>query len=578
MFTGACVHSDFSQNSNYFKKIQAEIDKTEINNNKRRKLMFRPILNRYKVLNASHNHVNIISNGDEILDRIYKDLNKVNRSATQKDFHQSFLSSCLRLIYEENYEKERHRVCQKYNFDCKKQQVLICAPRRMGKTFAVALFAIVFAINVPGTEISIFSPGKRQSVSLMDHIVGFMTKLGEEDRTLRKNEEKLTLRSITGDESKINAYPSAVKTLKGVSGTVIILEEMAQLDPKVLFEVVVPLHQLDRTCFIGISTITDEYNFFSQYLKMKDKNDEPLFGVTYLQLACKACITANKAASCNHNAFMLPAWNSSRKRKAINCIMASQTEMLNREIGGIANALHGKAFSQKLLASFKRLPLYELDDRRDYSQVFIGIDPNACGKNSDFAITSLLRIEGKFVIIGLESFASTSALQNHSLICNHVRNIERLTGMKHALKVFILESNLGLESEHISTMLSENISNYLVLDEGKVGHVGFMTTHGVKDLAVNYVMEKMADQCLRVAENRDFVSVSQGYEKSIALLNDQMRDFAVVVKNDEKLKVNAPKKYYSGKVIGKDDLVVSLLLCCYWSSYFFNSGKYESYQ
>ena len=574
MFSGARIHDDFLANSAYLQKIKNEIEKKESHAKKRMKLMFKPISYRYKVLK---NDSNVSSNRDYVLDAIYRDLDRLDRSSTQKDFHQSFLSACLRLIYEEDYERERHRVCKKYNFSSKKQQVLICAPRRMGKTFATAFFAIVFAINVPGTEVSIFSPGKRQSVSLMEHIVGFMNKLGEDDRVIRKNEEKLVLRSINGKESKINAYPSAVKTLKGVSGSVIILEEMAQIDPKVLFEVVVPLHQLDRTCLIGISTITDEYNFFSQYLKMKDKNGEPLFGVTYLQLACKVCIAADKAASCNHNKFMIPAWNSSRKRKAINCIMASQKEMLEREIGGIANALHGKAFNEKLLASFKTLPLYELDHQRDYSQLFIGIDPNACGKNSDFAITSVLRIEGKFIVIGLESFPSTSAMQNHSLICDHVRSLERLRGMKHALKVFILESNLGLEAEHISTMLSENITNYLVMDEGKVGHVGFQTTHAVKDLAVNYVMEKMGDKALRLANINDFVSVSLGYDKSVSLLRDQMRNFAVVVQNDEKLKVNPPKKFYSGKVIGKDDLIMSLLLCCYWSSYFFNSGKYESY-
>mgnify|MGYP000141164500 CR=1 FL=1 len=44
-------------------------------------------------------------------------------------------------------------------------------------TFATAFFCIVFAIVVPEVELSIFSPGKRQSVALMGVIVDFLKKL-----------------------------------------------------------------------------------------------------------------------------------------------------------------------------------------------------------------------------------------------------------------------------------------------------------------------------------------------------------------------------------------------------------------
>lgn len=569
------VSPDFLPGSTLGSRIRGEMDALDDAERKKVHFKFRSIKDRYRV--AAADRQGATHPGDMIIDNINRDLNRVYRSATQKEFHKAYLAACLRIIYGDDYEKERHRIMVKYQFESKKQQVLICAPRRMGKTFATALFAVVFCINVPGTEMSIFSPGKRQSVALMGHIFTFMKKLGEDDRVIRRNEEKMTIRSVTGEESKMNAYPAAVRTLKGVSGTVVVLEEMAQIPPEVLFEVVVPLHQIDITCMIGISTITDENNFMTKYLKKKDKNGEPLFAVKHLYLACKTCREAGKAASCNHNSFLLPAWSSARKRKAINCIMEDQEELLNREIGGLANALHGKAFTAKLLESFARMPRYIIDTRVDYPQLFIGIDPNGCGKSSDFAMSTILRYQGKYIIVGLETFQSTNALENHGLVVRHVQGLEGNPLFRNALKVFILESNLGLESEHLAHMLEDNVSNYLVMNEkDDKSRTGFLTTNSIKDLAVEHLREKLGDNSLRIAEEENFVCVTRDYESSVAILIDQLSEFAVVLKEDN-LKVQKPRKFYSGKVAGKDDLVISLLLCCYWSGYFYSSGKYDSY-
>ena len=80
------------------------------------------------------------------IDLINKYLNRLHRSKTQKLFHQIFLSTILRLIYKDDYEKERHRVVEKYGFENKKQQAIILAARRLGKSWAVAFFAAVIII------------------------------------------------------------------------------------------------------------------------------------------------------------------------------------------------------------------------------------------------------------------------------------------------------------------------------------------------------------------------------------------------------------------------------------------------
>lgn len=513
--------------------------------------------------------------GDRTLDTIFMYLNKLHRSTQQKDFHKFMIASFLRIIYGKDFDKEKHRVMAKYQFETRKQQVLICAPRRMGKTFATAFICIVMCIVVPEIEVSIFSPGKRQSVALMGVIVSFMDNLGESSRIVQRNEEKMKIRSLDGKISKINAYPSAVRTLKGVSGTICVLEEMAQIDPDVLFEVIVPLHQIDITSIIGISTITSENNFMTKYLKQKDTHGEPVFASKHIHLACKACREADLAHKCNHNKHLLPAWSSERKRKIINAIMKGQDEMLAREIGGVASALHQRAFPHRFVKQFNNLEPLEMPYTSTYDFIFHAIDPAAAGKASEIAITSMIRHNGLYIIIGMESFPCKTAKENHSLIIEHIMQIRRDIRFTNAMSIFILENNMGLESDHIADMLGQNIGNLVVMterDDGK--HTGFRTTHIMKSIAVETIRERVIDNSIRIADEKTMVSVSRGYHHMREMLIDQMTEFREMLKESE---VHQPKKFYSGKAVGKDDLMMSLMLNIHWSGFFYRSPKYEHY-
>jgi hypothetical protein len=571
---GISIRPDFQQGSLLFQKIQSirkgEREEKELANKRR----FRSIVDRYAPpkVNMQVKHYDSDLEGHKRIQTINTIFARSYRSPQQKDFHKAMLSTCLRIVFGKDFQKEKHKIMSKYEFEFRKQQLLICAPRRIGKTFATAFFAIAMAMAISGLEISIFSPGKRQSVALMNHIVTFIKKIGEFDRIISRNEEKMQFQSLDGQISKINAYPSAVRTLKGVSGSIIILEEMAQIDPAVLYEVIIPLHQLDMTCIIGISTITDENNFFTKYLKMEDAHGESLFSVKQIWLACKTCRDAGVAFKCNHNNHLLPDWSSPRKRKIINAMMKNQEELLAREIGGVASVLHQKAFPFKLVTKFKEQPPYEISNDYYYENVFVAIDPSGAGKSSDIAITSMIRHNGLFIIIGMESFPAISALETHGLIvahCDRIRDDPRFSASR---LVFILENNLALESEHIEHMLVDNVSNYIVMTERDDGrHTGFRTTNAMKTLAVENMREKLLDNALRVADKMSLVTVQSDYDSMVGTLIDQMTEFAEVLKESDLAK---PRKFYSGKAAGKDDLIITLLMCMHWSGFFLTSPKY----
>lgn len=564
---------DFDTGSEFSTALFKHYAEQEEADNRLRHKLFRNVLSRYAPNATTTNTGSYTCAGYRKLDLIYRHLNTLYRSPQQKEFHDAFIASILRIIFGDDYNRERHNVMAKYGFESKKQQVLVCAPRRMGKTWSVAFLMVVVSIVLSGQEISIFSPGRRQSVALMNHIYNFVKKLDETSRVIRRNEEKLIMRCVDGGESTINAYPSAVQTLKGVSGTIVVLEEMAVIDPRVLFEVVVPLHQIDITSIIGISTITDEYNFMTKYLERKDPHGELLFAVKRIFLACDACKEAGKAAQCNHNAYLLPNWSSPRKRRIINCIMQGQEDLLAREIGGVASSAHKRAFSLAYVDRIFDSPRYTVDVRVSFPEVFIAIDPNGCGRNSDFAITTILRYKGDFVIIGLESFASKTARENHRLVLSHVARLEKVPVFRNSLKVFILENNLALEAEHISTMLRHEAigTDYLVMTEKDKGDkVGFNTSHKSKALGVEFVRDKLEHNKIKVLPESQLVSVSMGGAQAFETLREQMKEFSEVVKERE---MGKPRKFYHGKAAGKDDLIITFILALYWSGYFYSEYR-----
>ena len=512
--------------------------------------------------------------GDKVMDQILLFLDKLHRSAQQRIFHKTMLSAFLRIIYgPEEFEKEKHRITAKYGFESRKQQVIICAGRRQGKTFATAYICIVMCIVVSGIEVSIFSPGKRQSVALMGVIVDFMKKLGEEERIIQRNEEKMKIRALDGKTSKLNAYPSAVRTLKGVAGTICVLEEMAQIDPAVLYEVICPLMQVDITSLVGISTITDENNFMTKYLKQKDSHGEPLFATKHFYLACEECRAKEIAHLCNHMKHLRPNWQSERKGRIVQDIMTGQSEMIAREIGGVASSLYERAFPAKFIKRFVNLPPVNLAYDMSYDFIFHSIDPSGGGKSSDIAITSMIRKFGQYIIVGLDSFPIKTAKENHAFILQHVTAFRSDPRFTNSLSVFILESNLGLESSHIADMLEQNYGNYVVMNERNDDtHTGFRTTHSLKMLAVETLREQIMSDAIRFVDDDTMISTCRSAEKNREILIDQLTEFREMIKESE---VNAPKKFFSGKVVGKDDAIMSFLLCIHWSAFFYRSPKYQ---
>ena len=178
------------------------------------------------------------------------------RSNTQRQFHESFLNACVRFLYSQDSSPPDYREIMDANkWDDIRQQCLCMTPRRFGKTVAVGMFVGAIALVVPGSEQAIFSTGRRASnklLELVNQLVGQVP--GAADRVVKCNQETIWIAHPCGRVAKINSYPSCAKTLRGVGGDVVYMEEASFMDLAVFYEVIVPLLEVDRTALICIST------------------------------------------------------------------------------------------------------------------------------------------------------------------------------------------------------------------------------------------------------------------------------------------------------------------------------------
>jgi hypothetical protein len=198
--------------------------------------------------------------GDEVLEAVERALDSFEgypRSDTQKDFHMAMVNASLPHIYGDQWENVRERVLHQRGLDTVLYEMLICSPRRFGKTTSVSMYCAVMLMHCPETWISVFSTGQRASTLLLDQCARFtkMILINSLDRVAKHNQENLFIKGDSpSDLRRLFSFPSSVAGLKGVGAKIVILEEASRLDEAMFQEVIIPLLGVKDTTLIGIST------------------------------------------------------------------------------------------------------------------------------------------------------------------------------------------------------------------------------------------------------------------------------------------------------------------------------------
>lgn len=223
-----------------------------------------------------------------------------------------------------------------------------------------------------------------------------------------------------------------VYTLRGVDADdLIIIDEMAYIDPDLFYEVILPLIGVNRTRIIGISTPTGEtHNFFHRMIELRyPGTDDPVFNSFIVELVCKRCKRLKLYHSCRHMMHKLPVWKGPAKMEITKLLYGPDKEDVRaRESLGIALGSRDVIFQEEWVRRFRRRVLWSRHDPQYRPPViFMACDPNA-GGSSHMALVSMCYILDSLVVSLVCIFYSVLYVDTKVVwyIWHHVRFIFRV--------------------------------------------------------------------------------------------------------------------------------------------------------
>jgi len=490
-----------------------------------------------------------------LLDRLGK--SRYIRTSVQKDIHNGMIGAVMPRLFQNDSDSDMRKSMRMHNMKQIKQQFMVLAGRRVGKTIATAMFTAAYLLSVPSCNICVFSTGRRASNLFLQEVKSLLS----EDPIFAAliatdNSEHLCL-DVNGDKRKISSFPGNARTLRGVGGDLLILEEAAHIKSDVFYEVIVPLMGLKTTSVLAISTPGTSDNWYSSLLEKVDSRGDLIFSCYTAQSTCIGCKLNGTADTCKHTAAEIAPWKSKAKRDVTQAMYSDNKALAMRELSGVVADDVNCAYNRLLVLNLFSKPRFTLRDAMHHPPViFVAIDP--CGGGaSQFAIASMFFVSRKntqnttserleFVLCGSEN----QYAQNHNdvkrIVLSHIKGLRLL---HPASQICVgIESNLGMEASNISHMLKHE-KDVFCLEESKkrdgMYGAGFTTTYARK---IQYY------EILHMALSRDIIHISNRYtsddtDASLKVLQQQMLAFKKILSKPTSA-FTPEKQTFSGKVDG----------------------------
>ena len=180
-------------------------------------------------------------------------------------------------------------------------------------------------------------------------------------------------------------------------------------------------------------------------------------------------------------------------------------------------------------------------------------------------------------MLGVDALHTRDVRQTHKLLIKHALALRSIPIFQHAKLVFVLESNLAFESQHLLHAVdAAEIRNWVSLSEGQQGTLGWLTTNERKQQMCLLLREAMAVG--KIALGKTLFSHSMTALEARNRIKDELSSYCVVTEAP-KTTFGKVRTTYTGKLYGKqDDLCVAVQLAVIGQSKFFQDPKYRNFR
>ena len=226
---------------------------------------------------------------------------------------------------------------------------------------------------------------------------------------------------------------------------------------------------------------------------MKGPDGSALFRNIQVGLACAECIRLNKGDTCTHNEDEIPPWKSREKFDMVKSLYGDRKDLLLRESIG--------AITEDQSSLFPVHWINRVFDHRseispvDVRHLIVACDPNG-GGDSHMALVTTVFCRGQLHVVGIDSHPVRGHDQIEMLLMAHMNELrKRWPGV---WIIFVGESNLGQEADHMRHMLKDTGFVHCVCEDGLAG---VRTTNKRKELYSMELSKFMSQDAFRLAQD-----------------------------------------------------------------------------
>lgn len=338
----------------------------------------------------------------------YMDTKGFKRSKQQKVMHEGFLAVSYSAYYGKSIARHLLRLLRESGFSELRQEALVLAPRRYGKTISLCLFSAAELVTQPDHDILIYSNNHRASKMMLlqtyrcVRILQANEDFGGKVTSLNKN-ESMTYETQDGFTNELFAYPAKPDNLRGTgskrkTGSVI-LEEMAYIPLNLVLEIVAPTLTVANKILRAITTVKGADSFVGPMASAKFPDGRSVFLTLNFELVCNECKRKGVPEQCKCLEGDIPHWQSASNHEKLAVLMKGRIETFMKEIRGYSMDQTVMPAFEKEHVDFLQTPQSVMQASNLYSPtIYLAVDPACGGKYSKVAIMSAIFIENRMVV------------------------------------------------------------------------------------------------------------------------------------------------------------------------------------